>query len=463
MIDTLRSARCQVNDYILVITHKLYKPGRRFFAEFVFAAILVSSTVAGWIRVTRQEPRYRKFYHQLARIGSQQDKLQGQVSKWMIEQLSPILTRGATIRLVIDDSPTKRYGPKVEGAGYHHNPNGKNRTETCYGHSWVVLSLLVEHPQWGTISLPLANMLYIRKCDLDKIEKNKRPAFRTKLAMLIELVTMALPMLSPLGKPIELLFDRGYISQEIFTAMRKMNVRIVTRFKSNANLFRLPQINKKKKRGRGRPRKYGDSIKRDDIVGDGRRKTKRVKVQLYGREVLVDYKTMILTSHISKGEPIRVVFSRIVEHSCSCQGTISERCGKWGTFVSTDTTMTPEEILISYSYRFSIEEMFKDLKMVCGLGRQQVRNLWSNLACFNLVLIAYTIVELWAWDKPEALLKQNRPEWDDYTRRPSHQNKRQLLIREIRWNDFSAKYAKTINQKLLEQIKLSLFDTIDKI
>jgi hypothetical protein len=28
---------------------------------------------------------------------------------------------GVRVLLVLDDSPTKRYGPKVEGAGVHHN------------------------------------------------------------------------------------------------------------------------------------------------------------------------------------------------------------------------------------------------------------------------------------------------------------------------------------------------------
>ena len=42
------------------------------------------------------------------------------------------------IRLVLDDSPTKRYGRKIEGAGYHHNPtpgrtDAKNLFRTFVG------------------------------------------------------------------------------------------------------------------------------------------------------------------------------------------------------------------------------------------------------------------------------------------------------------------------------------------
>jgi len=36
---------------------------------------------------------------------------------------------------VIDDSPTKRYGPKVEGADIHHNPTPGPADQTyLYGH-----------------------------------------------------------------------------------------------------------------------------------------------------------------------------------------------------------------------------------------------------------------------------------------------------------------------------------------
>ena len=33
----------------------------------------------------------------------------------IIEQLKPVIDTAATIRIVLDDSPTKRYGRKIEG------------------------------------------------------------------------------------------------------------------------------------------------------------------------------------------------------------------------------------------------------------------------------------------------------------------------------------------------------------
>lgn len=41
----------------------------------------------------------------------------------------------------------------------------------------------------------------------------------------------------------------------------------------------------------------------------------------------------------------------------------------WDVFVSTNLNATSQEILLEYCRRFGIEEMFNDLKEVCGLGR----------------------------------------------------------------------------------------------
>ena len=72
--------------------------------------------------------------------------------------------------LALDDTPTERYGPKVQGAGVHHNPTpGPAGGPFVYGHVWVVLGLLARHPAWGVVALPLLARLYVRRKDLPEI------------------------------------------------------------------------------------------------------------------------------------------------------------------------------------------------------------------------------------------------------------------------------------------------------
>jgi hypothetical protein len=40
---------------------------------------------------------------------------------------SPAAAQQTRIRFALDDTPSKRYGPHVEGAGVHHNPTGCRR------------------------------------------------------------------------------------------------------------------------------------------------------------------------------------------------------------------------------------------------------------------------------------------------------------------------------------------------
>ena len=63
---------------------------------------------------------------------------------------------GDRLVFALDDTPTKRYGPKVQGAGVHHNPTpGPAGSKFLFGHSWVTLSRVAHHARCGVIGLPL--------------------------------------------------------------------------------------------------------------------------------------------------------------------------------------------------------------------------------------------------------------------------------------------------------------------
>ena len=118
----------------------------------------------------------------------------------LTEVVRPLLNGATRLTLALDDTPTKRYGPHVQGAGIHHNPTpGPAGSPYVYGHVFVVLGLLVTHKAWGTIALPLLARLYVRKKDLPGIDPKHRPAFRTKLELAVEMLRWAKPWLGLLG------------------------------------------------------------------------------------------------------------------------------------------------------------------------------------------------------------------------------------------------------------------------
>src|SRR5262249_5300756 len=120
----------------------------------------------------------------------------------------PLVTDQGRITLGLDDTPTPRYGPYVQGAGIHHNPTpGPAGSPHVYGHIWVVLGLQAVHPTWGVIALPLLARMYVRAVDLPGIDPERRPGFRPKLGRAVELLRWARTWLEYTGKPIWVVAD----------------------------------------------------------------------------------------------------------------------------------------------------------------------------------------------------------------------------------------------------------------
>ena len=75
-------------------------------------------TVTTWLRAAGVSDDFQDYYYFLACLGRKSESIATQLVTLLLRTL-PLPAR---VLLVIDDSPTKRYGPKVEGAGVHHNP-----------------------------------------------------------------------------------------------------------------------------------------------------------------------------------------------------------------------------------------------------------------------------------------------------------------------------------------------------
>src|SRR3954451_16215546 len=138
-------------------------------ALLFFGAVLARGrrTVTTWIRAARLSGQYQSCYIAVAAAGKRADRI---ARRLLTEVVRPLLKGATRLTLALDDTPTKRYGPHVQGAGVHHNPTpGPAGSAYVYGHVFVVLGLLLTHKAWGTIALPLLSRLYVRKVNLPGI------------------------------------------------------------------------------------------------------------------------------------------------------------------------------------------------------------------------------------------------------------------------------------------------------
>ena len=336
----------------------------------------------------------QRYYYLLGSVGRKALAIAGVLLRILLKRL-PGDGPGTPLVFAIDDSPTKRYGPHVEGIGKHHNPTpGPAGSPFLYGHVWVCLARLVRHSLWGAIALPILSHLYIRAKDVGWMAAYYGWQFHTKLELAAAQIEWLVQQLGPDHPPIWVVTDGAYVKRPFLKRVLGAGVTVISRLRCDAALWSLPPVvDPGQKKGRGRPPKYGKD--RIDLA----RRTAQTRgwqtglFSLYGRLVVKKYKTFLAT-YKPVGGVIRVVLVREPD--------------RWVAYFSTDPDLSVASILETVADRSALEQVFHDVKEVHGAGQQQLRHVWANVGAWNLIGWWHTLVELWAWDRPQSRLR--RPE-----------------------------------------------------
>jgi hypothetical protein len=379
-------------------------------------------TVSSWLRAAGVSDDFRDYYYFLAPLG----RKAGLVATQLFLLLLRSLSLPDRLLVVIDDSPTKRYGPKVEGADIHRNPTpGPADQKYLYGHIWVTISLALRHPSWGALALPLRAMLYVRRKTIPTIPKKRRWRFQTKLQLAARLVEWMAGLVKQAGKTLWVVVDGGYTKAPFLKPAIAAGATVIGRLRKDAALRDLPPpLRPGQRRGPGRPPTYGKNRISLAKRAGHRQGWQTIECTAYNKTTTKTYKTFLAT-YQPVGGVIRVVIIK-EEHD-------------WHPFFSTDPEVSVAEIVETFADRATIEQDFHDVKEVWGAGQQQVRNIWTNVAVYHLNLWMHTLVELWAWNRShKELCDRSDSPWDDPQRRPSHADRRKALRRQILGTELSA-------------------------
>lgn len=373
-------------------------------------------TASAWFAAAGVLDDWDRFYDCLISVGRNSNELATVVLKLIVTKFNP--GPGGRFVVAVDDSPTKRYGSHIEGAGVHRHPTpGPADGEWLYGHNWVALALVVMHPRWGTIVLALRSLLYVREVDIPKLAQKYGWEFRTKHQLAVELVLWFESTIRSWDMTCEVwaVADGAYAARPFLDPLVAKGIVVVSRLRKDAALFDLPPAPQPGQRGR--PRVYGDKLslaKRAAHPGGWQ----SISYQNRGGEVTRQYKTFLAKSGMVDGV-IRVVLVRFED-------------GGWIAYFCTNSAAEARDILEVAASRWAIEEHFHDVKEVWGAGEQQVRNVWSNIGCWNLNQWMYSLVELCSWDDdPSQLSDRSHRPWDNAERRPSHADRRRRITREM--------------------------------
>jgi hypothetical protein len=398
-------------------------------------------TVTSWFHAAGITTDFRPAYNALWAAGRHAEAL---AHRLLCLALKPLmrLSAGDHLLFAIDDTPTARYGPQVQGAGVHHNPTpGPAGEKFVYGHIWVTLAWLRRHPAWDTLAWPLRALLYVRAKDVPALTKHYPWTFRTKLELAVELTRWLCVWLGGVGKELRVVVDGAYAKRPFLQPVLALGVVVFSRLRKDADLRTLPSA-KRRPGSRGPLPTYGKE--RIDLAkrAGHKRGWQRVRCWQYGEAVVKTVKSFEATWRPAGGR-IRVVIVR-------------EDDG-WLAYFCTDPAVTVAAILEAMADRGAIEQLFKDVKEVWGAGQQQVRNVYASIGAFTVNLLLYSMVEVWAWARSEEeLVDRSRSPWDTEDRRPSHADKRKAVQGEILRGEIQAAMGSLTKRKEFQKLAMRL-------
>jgi len=281
------------------------------------------------------------------------------------------------IHLAIDDTLTLRASKQAPASKLHHQHGNKpNLSQYVQGQCWVSLAWVVKYTDQRHVALPLLTRLIPSVSNTGKLI-----AANTLIRAIYRLFE---------GKTVRVLVDSWYMRRVFIEAMLQRQFNVIGQVRIDTRLYDVPV--KKRKKPRGRPRKYGEKYTPKRIA---HLKRTVVTLGLYGKQQVVRYRSKLLKARFLDGRLVRVVWCEFK----SQQGEYKKAC----LLLSTDTTLSPEQIIESYGKRWAIESMFNQLKLSWGLKEawQQTRQTLHRWV--HLTMAGYGLVQLLGYINNESV------------------------------------------------------------
>lgn len=315
---------------------------KRTFEQFVRVCVgmLVRDDHAGVTSIVRAlglDPGcYRNLLHLFESQAWSTESLTKCWVSWVMKTFHRYKVNGRYV-LVADGIKVPREGRKMPAVKSLHQESESNSKPTyIMGHSYQSIGLLTQHGN-AMYCVPLASRIHegVKFSNADKRTlPNKLAQLRSEVALSVSI----------LGHHY-LLADAYYACASIIKDLLASGDHLVTRVKSNTVGYTAADNSSSIKR-RGRPKKYGDKIRLNDLFADKNTKFENGTIVGYGGQTQhVKYYSVIL-SWKPVGKPVKFVLVRYPN-----KGTC--------ILMTTDLSLDPLQVVELYTKRFKIETAFK--------------------------------------------------------------------------------------------------------
>lgn len=254
----------------------------------------------------------------------------------------------ATVYLIIDDSTMdKRYGLKMQGAGWHWSDSDK---KPIWGHCIVSSFIVLVSEGKICFKSPLLFFLY-RKQDYCRDENIP---YRSKIDLACQIIEDYKP---PAGTRLCVLVDRWYANKRLINKIREKNYDYVIPIKSNRIVT------------------YKEIYYRVFRLGRRRHVWRKKKI---GKQIFSTCHKNVTLPGIGI---VKLVFSKLKGKGCKY-------------LISNRLDWTQRKIISAYQWRWQIEVFYEDAKKHLGFDQYQMRNCKAILKWWELTFCAYILLIL---------------------------------------------------------------------
>jgi len=282
-----------------------------------------------------------------------------------------------TVMVALDDTLARKRGRKVYGVGMHHDPLISTRkvARMNWGHSWVVLGVLVRFPfcQDCWFCLPILFRLYINRQTVAK----KGGWYRTRPELAVDML-YTLCRACP-DRRFHVVADSTYGGQSVLGDLPD-HCDLTSRLDLDARLYGAPPV--RQPGTNGRPRKRGQRLPTPRQMLAAR--ARRLTLDIYGRRDKIRMTDCMARVHAVPDRSLRVVAVEPLTGGRRMQA-----------FYSTCHNASAEQVLVWYAMRWSIEVAFQNGKTHLGFEEPQG---WSRKAVERTAptaMLLHTLIVLW--------------------------------------------------------------------